>query len=159
MEELNSASLLRAITRCLQNVDYNVVIMCVSLRRARNFVKTLTDLPAIDRVFFGDIGVPRINFKNGSRIELVPLTDDARGRRCNEVLYESEVDITDDCVRDLLQRMLVPYRYGVYESMDGRLLTDASRMIEGVRRYERHEEAVQRSEELDEFLESFSITE
>lgn len=43
--------------------------------------------------------------------------------------------------------------------MDGRPLTDASRMIDGLRRYERYKEAAQRSEELDEFLGSFSITE
>lgn len=112
-----------------------------------------TDL--IDRNF----GKSGIDFKNGSRIELITLTDNTRGKKCNEVIYESGVDITDDRVRGLLQCMLVPYRCGAYESMDGRPLTDASRMIDGLRRYERYKEAAQRSEELDEFLGSFSITE
>lgn len=165
MEVLNSTSLCEALVRCNDNKNYKAIIAFTTRADAKDFVRELlelhrdTSIPGIDRVFVGGIGDSRINFKNGSRIELITLTDNARGKKCNEVIYESKVDITDDRVRGLLQCMLVPYRCGAYESMDGRPLTDASRMIDGLRRCERYKEAAQRSEELDEFLGSFSITE
>lgn len=165
MEVLNNTSLCEALVRCNDNKNYKAIIAFATLADAKDFARELfelhrdTSIPGIDRVFVGGIGGSRINFTNGSRIELITLTDNARGKKCNEVIYESGVDITDDRIRGLLQCMLVPYRCGAYESMDGRPLTDASRMIDGLRRYERYKEAAQRSEELDEFLGSFSITE
>lgn len=165
MKVLNNTSLCEAMVHCNDNKNYKAIIAFATSADAKDCAMELLEfhrynsIPGIDRVFVSSIGSSSINFKNGSRIELITLTDNARGKKCNEVIYESGVDITDGRVRGLLQCMLVPYRCGAYESMDGHPLTDASRMIDGLRQYERYKEATQRSEELDEFLGSFSTTE
>ena len=165
MEVLNTNSLCEALVRCNDNKNYKAVIAFARRVDAKDFAEELaemhkaTSIPGVDKVFASGLGTSRINFKNGSRIELITLTDNARGIKCNEVIYESEINIEDQRLRGILQRMLVPYRCGAYESMDGRPTTDAAKMIDGLRKYERYKEAAQRSEELDEFLGSFSITE
>lgn len=165
MELLSNISLSAALVRCNDNKNYKVIIAFANTEDEIEFaqelaaIRKVTAIPGINGVFIGGIGGSRINFTNGSRIELITITERARGNRCNEVIYESSIDIEDNRVRSMLQRMLVPYRCGAYESIDGHPTTDAARMIDGLREYERYKEASQRSEELDEFLGSFSITE
>ena len=167
MEVLNNTSLYEALVRCNDNKNYKVIIVFEKLKNALDFAYELSDMqktvhiPGVDKVFVSKSHIPsRINFINGSRIELITMTEsNIRGRKCNEVIYESGIDITKNGVCGLFRNMLVPYICGAYESMDGRPTTEAARMIDGLRKYERYKEAAQRSEELDEFLGSFSITE
>ena len=166
MEVLNTNSFCEALVRCNDNKNYKAVIAFARRADAKDFAEELdemhkaTSIPGVDNVVTSGLGTSRIiNFKNGSRIELITLTDNARGIKCNEFIYESEINIEDHRLRGILQCMLVPYRFGAYESMDGHPTTKAARIIDGLRKYERYKEAAQRSEELDEFLGSFSITE
>ena len=169
MEVLNNNSLCEALVRCNDNKNYKAIIAFENLENASDFASELSELhktahiPGVDKVLVSKhYSIPsRINFKNGSRIEVITMDESniRGGRKCNEVIYEDRIDITNNYVRGLLRSMLVPYRRGAYESMDGHPTTDAARMIDGLRKYERYKEAAQRSEELDEFLGSFSITE
>lgn len=154
MEVLTGISLYGAMIRCRDNKNYKAIVVFATLANAKDFTKELAKelchscfAPEIDNVVVG-FRNSSVNFKNGSRIELTTLTENARGNKCNEVICESGVDITDDRVRDLLQCMLVPYKCEAYEIMDNHPLGSSKR----------HEEATQRSEELDEFLQTFSIT-
>lgn len=165
MEVLNTNSFCEALVRCNDNKNYKAVIAFARRADIKDFVEELvkmhkaTSIPGVDKVFTSGLGTSRINFKNGSRIELITLTENARGIKCNEVIYESEINIEDHHLCDILKCMLVPYRCGAYESIDGHPTTKGARIIDGLRKYERYKEAAQRSEELDEFLGSFSITE
>lgn len=149
MEILNKTSLCDALVRCGDNINYKAIIVFATLADARNFAKELCEfhknsaIPGVDRVFVSSIGGSRINFANGSRIEITVPTASNRAKRCNEIIYDDKVDITNDYIRTLLQRMLVPYRRGA-KNIEGCPTT---------------EEVAQYSEELDEFLGSFSITE
>lgn len=167
MEVMSDFSLYKTLLRCNDNRNYKAIIVFEKLADVVDFAYALaemhrtTPIPGVAKVFVSkNHAASRIDFYNGSRIELItPTESNVRGRKCHEVIYESEVDITDGCVRGLLQSMLVTYRCGAYESMDGRPLTNASIMIDGLRQYERYKDATQHSEELDDFLGSFSITE
>ena len=151
--------------RCNENQNYRVVVAFKRRSTAKIFAMELLDLhKATPIAGVAEICVthgrnPIINFANGSSIEIIMLNHNNTGKRCNEVIYESEVDIEDERVRYFLQRMLVPYRCGEYDCDGGHPLIDNSRIADALGRHIRHKEVDQRSEELDEFLGSFSINE
>lgn len=137
---------------CNNNSKYMAIIAFRQLNDAAECVRALCEthksekIPGVDSFVIGRLCTSKINFKNGSRIELIAIGDATRGKRCNEILYNSDVDIEDEYTRCTLQRMLVPYRYGLYSDRNSKskeIATDA----------EFHDEA------LDEFLELFRIDE
>lgn len=164
MEVLNNISLYEALVRCNDNKNYKVVIAFARLSDATNFANELlelhkaTPIHGVEREFVAGAAGSRINFVNGSRVELITLTPRARSIMCNEVIYDNDVDIDDDRVLNMLHSMLVPYRCEEAESLDNNSSIGYA-VSDRLLRYKKIADEAERSEELDEFLGSFSVAE
>lgn len=152
MEILNSESLCNVFMHCNNNSKYMAIIVFRQLNDASECVRALCEthksekIPGVDSFVIGRLCTSKINFKNGSRIEFITVGETTRGRRCNEILYNIDVDIEDTDTRCSLQQMLVPYRYGLYNENSGKSEEVATNA-------EFHDET------LDEFLKSFLVEE
>ena len=138
MEALSVQSFADALTRCHDNQHYKVCVVFGSTVTYIPFLNELhrcystTSIPGVTAVD-ARADSTRIMFHNGSCVEMFVLLENQRGRRCNEMLYDDGLDV--DAHRDILGRMLVPYRN----------LKDSS------------EDTFDEAEELDEFLNGFKI--
>ena len=100
-------------------------------------------------------------YKSGEEIKnLLNNTGMYVTRSDEEILTANaeKVFSTNDDVYNWLQNITVPYRCGTYESLDGRPMNNASLIMDKVNKFKRYEESASKSEELDEFLDSFVIT-
>lgn len=165
MKLLDSNSLYEALVRCSEHKNYKVMIVFGNRQQSLEFARELADMhyrnpiPGLDKVHIGHFNDSRVNFYNGSRIELVSISANIRGHKCNELLCAEDVDISNDEIYACLANTTVSYRCGNYESLDGHPMNNASYIRDRVNEFKRYEEASMRSEELDEFLGSFVINE
>lgn len=144
MKELTETSLAATMTRCNSCERYDAIIVFRTKRAADNFLGEIaayhlkTPLPGVADIYASH-NMSQINFTNGSRLEVVGISESLRGRKCNEVLYESAV-ADQRIFLDVVRHLEVPYKTyinGVWEADE---------------KYELHQ-----SEELNGFLSSFTI--
>lgn len=162
MKELDVETLRDVFIRCSENRAYNAVIVFATLKDAREFSFKLlehhnidTSIPGIRRIYTNN---PKIEFINDSKIELVSLSSALSINRCNEIIICRDVDIPNEFIYNTLQDKIVPYMH--FERTSERIMERPSeRIMERLRRHKQREELLQRSEELDCFLNSFSILE
>lgn len=165
MKLLDNNSLYEALVRCGEHKNYEVMIVFGSKQQYLDFAKEIADMhyfnpiPGLYKVYVEHLSESRINFYNGSRIELIGISKNIRGHKCNELLYAEDVDISNDEIYAWLANTTVPYRCGNYESLDGHPMNNGSYIRDRVNELKRYKEASMRSEELDEFLGSFVINE
>lgn len=164
METLNSTSLYDALNHCNDNRNYKAIIVFETRSDANEFAREMylmhsnNPIPGFDKVFVGSGSDSRINFKNGSRIEMISASSELRAKKCNELLYHENVDVYNGNLNLVLRSMLVPYKRGTYECFDGEPTTKTPRLLDKFKQYERYKREAQQTEELDEFLNSFVVT-
>ena len=147
LEVLTSNSLCDAMLRCGEHGNYKVVIAFARRLEAYRFAKELADyhsetpIEGVKSVFVSARGNSKINFTNGSRIDVVTVSDRNRGIRCNEVIYDDAIE--GEASFCILRGMLVPYKCGDTEEVN-----ISNTEIEEINKS---------SESLDEFLNSFTI--
>ena len=165
MQSLTSQTLAEAMTLCGENSHYKVCIVFDSRRAMTEFLTELRgigNIPNVGRAITRRTDYGRLEFFNGSVIEIIPGTENnIRGKRCNQLIISGIFD------RELLthiERMVVPYRNN--ESATERFFDTALFDM----RSRQHTDWVlsnddsltepfeETSEELDAFLSSFAVS-
>lgn len=164
MQNLTSQTFTEAMTLCSENSNYKAGIIFDTEKAMVDFIAELREvgnIPNVRRALTRRTDYGRLEFFNGSVLEIIPGTEvNLRGRRYNQVIASGVFD------RELLKRMeymTVPYRTtasfseqffdAALYSMRARqktqwATTDADLPTDSLD---------ETSEELDAFLDSFSV--
>ncbi len=140
MELLSAQSFSEAMTRCYNNRRYKVGVAFSSTVTYLPFVNELgreyrdTKIPGVDRVEITSRG-GRLLFENGSCVDMFIARESERGRKCNEILYDANIE--EDILNNVLRCMLVTYF--------------------NLKDYENKDFCVEENDELDDFIKSFKI--
>lgn len=143
MEVLNSQSFANVLTRCYENPRYRAAVVFAVRNSFKLFVDEIRGryatqaIPGVEKTVKLHQNSLRIQYENGSVIEVFVINPSSRGKRYNEIIYDEDVDT--ELLRQILQPMLIPYK--VYE---------------GSPDYGDEEEF--NTKELDEFLKSLQTT-
>ena len=151
MQVLSDVALRDAFIRCYNNEGYKVVIAFARRSDAIKLVEEIvkihknTPIHGIERIHTSPVRNSRINLINGSSIELISVLGENRGIKCNEVIYSNDINTENRDAFRRLEQMVVPYF--------------VKKMMMRFERCKMHNGVFQHSDELDEFLGSFYITE
>lgn len=164
MQSLTPQTFAEAMTLCGENSHYKAGIIFDKREAMVEFISELREIgniPSVRRAITRRTDYGRLEFFNGSVIEIIPGTEvNLRGRRYNQVIASG---VFDRELRSRLEYMTVPYR--TTASMAEQFVDAA---LFGMRSRQQTQWATteadlpadtsdETSEELDAFLDSFSV--
>ena len=167
MRELTASTLGEAMTLCSQHADYSVYIVFDKRSRLKEFIDDIKEIgtaPGIKRsVVKNDYA--EFRFYNDSVIRVDYLSEQRlRGVRCNNVLVSSVDELSGD-EKMTLRQMERPYRSTEEQNLrDAVLFATEFGALDAVERMKSEpwkptESEDESSEELDEFLSEFTVSE
>ena len=158
MELLTTNGLMETMLRCNEYQNYKAIIVCKNQSDVIAVAETIFDfhrstpLPGVKKVLVRRAGRCGVDFTSGSRIDIMSVRHVISGGvRCNEVIYESNVDIENDEVCVMLRRTLTPYRCGEFDCTQTEPADTYDAMASSC-----YQDAAS-SEALDDFLSSFIV--
>ena len=164
MQSLTLGALVEAMALCCKNINYKVCIVFASRSAMLEFIAELRKagrIPNVRRAITCRTDCARLDFFNGSVIEILPMTEsNLRGKKCNRLIVSG---VSNDEVQRRLEMMLFPYRsdeYGTERVSNAALLGLRSQKKTT---WQVSDEALpietetEQSEALDAFLDSFVV--
>ena len=166
MRELTETTLGEAFTLCSQHSGYRVCIMFDDRYRLNDFVHNLKEIGNIPGIIHitRRSGSTKLIFYNNSVISIKCIELNRRGVKCNSALFSAVRELTDDekvCIR----AMELPYHSSEAQSArDAVLFATEFGALSAVERMKSEINQTQpseddSSEELDEFLNGFKVSE
>lgn len=159
MELLSDSSLYELLTHCHFNSGYKGLIAFNTIGKAKIFIEALNHLNFLEHIP-GIIGISAthnrelylINFKNNSKIQIVVYHgENMQGIHVHKILYDMDVDVS---ALAELRGIIIPYREEGDISIN-RTFSENEFTMSFINTQDRSEP--QKSDELDNFLKSFSI--
>lgn len=162
MRSLTSQTFAEAMTLCGENSHYKVCVVFANREAMIEFIAELREIgniPNVGRAITRRMDYGRLEFFNGSVLEIIPCTEnDIRGRRCNQLIASG---IFDRELQAYMEKIVVPYRATVSmeeQFFDTALFSMRSRQqTNWVSSNDDSFVTDESSEELDAFLDSFTI--
>lgn len=164
MQSLTSQNFAEAMTLCNENSCYFVCIVFANRKEMTEFIAALKEvgnIPGVRRVLTRRADYGRLEFFNGSILEIIPSTEDnIRGRRCNQLITSGDFSRK---AQAYMEGIIFPYRATVSaeaQFFNTALFNTRSRQqTEWVSlKDDSFTESVDEvSEELDSFLDSFIV--
>lgn len=165
MQSLTSQTFAEAMTLCGEHNHYKACVVFDTREAMIEFIAELReigDIPNVRRAITRRTDYGRLEFFNGSVLEIIPGTENnLRGRRCNQLIASG---VFDRELQAYMERIIVPYR--ATESTTERFFDAA---LFGMRARQKTvwassnddslaEPFEETSEELDAFLNSFAVS-
>lgn len=164
MQSLTPETFEEAMTLCGENSHYKACVVFADRKAMIEFIaklKEIGNIPNVRRAVTRRTDYGRLEFFNGSVLEILPATEaNIRGKKCNQLIVTGGFDHE---AQSRLTMMTVPYRsaeYGAESIFDAALFGLRSRQQTA---WDISDEAPQieidtePSEALDAFLDSFSV--
>ena len=160
MSTLNPISLEYMFEKCSDNTRYRGMIVFNTLKDLKDFIKEFVDLnrqsaiPSV-RIIKQRYNSGTIEFTNDSTIQLVLVSESARGIKCNIILFD---DAIDKEMRDILRGCIIPYNTEPWEDMNKWARKFMNKWVTDDKLFEVDPmENVTDTGELDNFLNEFKI--
>lgn len=165
MQSLTSQTFAEAMTLCGEHIHYKVCVVFDTRESMIEFIAELRkigNIPNVRRAITRRTDYGRLEFFNGSILEIIPGTENnLRNRRCNQLIVSG---VFDRELQEYMERIIVPYR--TTESTAEQFFNTA---LFGMRAQQKTdwvssndnlpvEPFEETSEELDAFLDSFTVS-
>lgn len=150
MDTLGSETLSKIIERCSDYSGYQAGIVFVSRAQRNMFLESMKEMNHLGDVLWRvDKRSGVAKFRNGSVIKALVFTEQSRGQRFHEIIFDKQVvmeGVPEDVILSIYSPMLMPYK------VDGDFVEERSS--------DKNERATYKApeQELDDFLGSFTIT-
>lgn len=150
MDTLGSGTLSKIIERCSDYSGYQAGIVFANRAQRNMFLDSMKEMNHLgDALWRVDKRSGVAKFNNGSVIKALVFTEQSRGQRLHEIIFDKTVSmegIPEDVIVSIYRPMLMPYK------VDGDFVEERSYDKEECVTYKDPEQ------DLDDFLGSFTIT-